>query len=139
MRHVGLAESIAMIAGGLGWELDEIKESIEPIVAKAHVKTEFATVEPGQASGVRQVGRGFSAGKELITLEFEASVDAPESYDAVYITGTPNMEVIIKGGTHGDIATAAVIVNSIHRVVEAPPGLITMKDLPIVCALGASA
>jgi len=62
-------------------------------------------------------------------------VGAKESYDAVYITGTPNMEVVIKGGTHGDIATAAMVVNSIPRVIEAPPGLMTMKDLPIVCAL----
>jgi len=134
-----LAESIAMIASGLGWELDQITESIEPIVAKAQVKTNFVTVEPGQAAGVRQVGRGIRAGEELIILEFEASVGAPESYDGVYITGTPDMEVIIKGGTHGDIATAAMVVNSVHRVIQAPPGLITMKDLPIVSALGASA
>ena len=100
------------------------------------MRTNFVTVEPGQAAGVRQVGKGIKAGKDLIILEFEASVGAPESYDAVYITGTPNMEVIIKGGTHGDIATIAIVVNSIHRVIDAPPGLITMKDMPIVSALG---
>ena len=33
LRHVGLAESIAMIASGLGWELDDISESIEPVIA----------------------------------------------------------------------------------------------------------
>ena len=136
LRHVGLTESIAMIASGLGWELDETTESIEPIVAKDQVKTNFVTVEPGQAAGVRQVGRGIRAGKELITLEFEASVGAPKSYDAVYITGVPNMEVTIKGGTHGDTATAAMVVNSVHRVVQAPPGLVTMKDLPVVSSQG---
>lgn len=136
LRHVGLAESVAMIASGLGWELDEITGSIEPIVARVRVKTNFVTVEPGQIAGVRQVGRGIRAEKELITLEFEASVGAPQSYDAVYITGVPNMEVTIKGGTHGDISTAAMIVNSVHRVVQAPPGLVTMKDLPVVSTLG---
>ena len=139
LKHVGLPESIAMVASGLGWELDDITETIEPIIAKTQVKTDFVTVKPGQAAGVRQVGRGSRAGKDLIILEFEASVGAPESYDAVYITGTPNMEVVIKGGTHGDIATTAMVVNSIHRVVDAPPGLITMKDLPVVSALGARA
>jgi len=136
LRHVGLTESIAMIASGLGWELDETTESIEPIVAKVQVKTNFVTVEPGQAAGVRQVGRGIRAGKELITLEFEASVGAPKSYDAVYITGVPNMEVTIGGGTPGDIATAAMVVNSVHRVIQAPPGLVTMKDLPVVSSQG---
>lgn len=139
LKHVGLPESIAMIASGLGWKLDELTESIEPVVAKAQVKTDFVTVEPGQAAGVRQVGRGIRAGEELVTLEFEASVGAPESYEAVYITGTPNLEVVIKGGTHGDIATAAIVVNSVHRVIDAPSGLVTMKDMPIVSALGLSA
>jgi len=136
LRHVGLIESVAMIAAGLGWELDDITETIEPVVAKTEVRTDFVTVKPGQAAGVKQIGYGWKDGKELITLDFQAYIGARESYDAVYIIGTPDMEVIIKGGTHGDVATAAVVVNSIKRVLEAPPGLLTMKDLPIVCAMG---
>jgi len=138
LKHVGLPESIAMVASGLRWKLDEITESIEPVVAKNQVKTNFVTVEPGQAAGVRQVGKGIRSGEELVTLEFEAYVGAPESHDTVYITGTPNLEVTIKGGTHGDIATIAMVVNSVQRVIDAPPGLMTMKDLPIVSALGVS-
>jgi len=137
LRHVGLAESIAMIAAGLGWELDNIRDEIEPIVAKSEIRSQYLTVKPGQAAGVKQIGRGLKGGQELITLDFQASLGAKESYDAVYITGTPNMEVVIKGGTHGDIATAAIVVNAISRVIEAPPGLLTMKDLPLViCAAG---
>jgi 4-hydroxy-tetrahydrodipicolinate reductase len=132
LRHVGLPESIAMVAAGLGWELDEVTESIEPVIAKERVWGGYITVEPGQAAGVRQVGRGFKGKEEMITLEFEAFLGAPESYDAVYLTGIPNMEVVIKGGIHGDIATAAMVVNAAHRVIEAPPGLLTMNDLPPV-------
>ncbi len=135
LRHVGLPESIAMIASGLGWELDEVTESIEPVIAKVQVRTDFVTVEPGQAAGIRQVGRGIRASQELVRLEFEASVGALDSYDAIYITGTPNIEATIKGGVHGDVATAAMVVNSVRRVIGAPPGLATMKDLPIVSAL----
>jgi 4-hydroxy-tetrahydrodipicolinate reductase len=132
LRHVGITESISMIAAGLGWKLDDITETIEPVIAKKRVKSQYITVESGQAAGVRQLGHGLRGKEEIITLEFEASLGAPESYDAIYISGTPNMEVVIRGGTHGDIATAAITVNSARRVVEAPPGLITMKDLPIV-------
>ena len=127
-----------MSAAGLGWELDDITETIEPIMAKNEFKSDYITVKPGQAAGVKQIGRGLKDGKELITLEFQAYIGAAESYDAIYISGTPNMEVIIKGGTHGDIATAAIIINSIPRVIAAPPGLITMKDLPIVPASDSS-
>jgi len=132
LRHVGLTESIDMIAAGLNWQLSQVTESIEPVIAREQVKTQYLTVEAGQVAGVRQVGRGFKNREELITLEFEASLGAPESYDAVYITGIPNLEVVMKGGTHGDIATAAIVVNAAHQVIEAPPGLVTMKDLPVV-------
>ena len=135
LKHVGLPESIAMIAAGLGWELDDITEIIEPVIADTEVRSNFITVKPGQVAGVKQVGRGCSDGKELITLDFQAYIGARESRDAVYITGTPDVEVIIKGGTNGDIATAAVVVNSIPRVIDAPAGLITMMDLPVVSML----
>jgi len=136
LKHVGLPESIAMVASGLGWELDDITETIEPVISQKKVETDFVTVEPGLAAGVRQVGKGIRDGEELVTMEFVAYVGAPESYDAVYITGTPDMEVVIKGGTHGDVATAAMLVNAVPRVIAAPPGFITMKDLPIVTARG---
>lgn len=132
LRHVGITESSHMIAAALGWKLDTVKESIEPVIAEEPVKSEYISVETGQAAGVRQVGLGYLAGKEVMRLEFEASLIAPESYDAVYITGTPNMEVVIKGGVHGDIGTASMVVNCAHRVVNAQPGLVTMNELPLV-------
>ena len=135
LRHVGLPESIAMIAAGLGWEMDDITETIEPVMLDTEVSSDFVTVRPGQAAGVRQVGYGLKGGEKAIIMDFQAYIGARESYDAVYITGTPDMEVVIKGGTHGDIATAAMAVNAVPRVVDAPPGLVTMKDLPIVRAL----
>jgi 4-hydroxy-tetrahydrodipicolinate reductase len=137
LRHVGLAESIAMIAAGLGWELDDIRDEIEPIMAEREVRSEYIAVKPGQAAGVKQIGRGLRQGRELITLDFQASLGAGESYEAVYIEGTPKMEIVIRGGTHGDIGTAAMVVNAARRVVAAPPGLVTMNDLPLVtCAAG---
>jgi hypothetical protein len=135
LKHMGLPESIAMIADGLGWQLDTIDETIEPIIAKTEITTGYITVQPGQAAGLRQIGKGIRSGEPVILLVFEASVGAPESFDALYIDGTPNLHMTIKGGTHGDIATATITVNCIHRVIEAPAGLTTMKDLPIVTSI----
>ena len=132
LRHVGLTESMYMIAAGLGWEMDNVTESIAPVIAKEPAQSQYITVKPGQAAGVRQVGLGYIGDKEVMRLEFEASLIAPESYDAVYITGTPGIEAVIKGGVHGDIGTASMVVNCAHRVVNAQPGLVTMNNLPLV-------
>jgi len=74
------------------------------------------------------VGCGWKKGAAVITLNFEAAIGAKEAYDAVFIKGSPNLEVVVKGGTHGDIATIAMLVNAIPKVIAAPPGLKTMKD-----------
>jgi len=131
IKHVGLPESVAMVADSLGLRVDQITETIEPKVATERVQTEFLTVEPGQAAGVHQIARGLSEGKELIYMELQMYVGAEDPADKVELQGHPNISLIIPGGSHGDIATASVAVNSIPVILEAPSGLRTSRDLPI--------
>ena len=131
VRHVGLRESITMIAESLGWTLSDYREEIEPVMAERDIQTPFLGVKAGSVAGVNQVGRGFVNGEERIRLQLVAYVGAPESHDTVDIEGTPNIHSTIAGGLHGDVATAALVVNSIHRVIHAPPGLLTPNNLPI--------
>jgi hypothetical protein len=131
VRHVGLRESITMIAVAFGWTLSDYQEIIEPVMATKDVTTPFLTAKKGSVAGVNQVGRGFVDGEERITLELVAYVGAPESHDTVHIEGTPNIRSTIVGGLHGDIATAAIVVNSIPRVIAAPPGLLTPNNIPM--------
>ena len=129
VRHVGLAESIAMIASALGWKLDKVTDEIVPKIATERVASEFLTVEPGFVSGLVQDGVGYRRGQALIRLHMEAYLGAPESFDAVRITGNPPLSMQIAGGVHGDVATAAIVVNSIPKVIQAAPGLRTMRDM----------
>jgi 4-hydroxy-tetrahydrodipicolinate reductase len=131
IKHVGLPESVAMVADSLGLAVDQITESIEPKVATERVQTEFLTVEAGQAAGVHQIARGLADGKELIYMELQMYVGAKDPADTVELTGHPNISLVIPGGSHGDIATASVAVNSIPAILEAPSGLRTSRDLPI--------
>src|SRR6516162_5135935 len=131
IKHVGLPESVAMVADSLGLRLDEITETIEPRVADARVQTEFLTVEAGQVAGVHQIACGLSEGKELVYMELQMYVGAKDPADTIELTGHPNISLVIPGGSHGDIATASVAVNSIPAILEAPSGLCTARDLPI--------
>lgn len=134
VRHVGLGESIALIAQGLGWKLDRIAEEIEPIMAESRVDMPDLEVKAGQVAGCRQVGRGSVNGREAIVLEMSMSVGASESFDRVVIEGARTIESMVKGGIHGDVATVSRLLNTVPIVVNVPPGLHTVADLPAVSA-----
>ena len=48
------------------------------------------------------------------------------------IDGSPSIDMTIKGGIAGDIATAAISVNAIPKVMSARPGVLTMRDIPLL-------
>jgi 4-hydroxy-tetrahydrodipicolinate reductase len=129
--HVGLLESINMIADGLGWKLDKAVELPPvPVIAKKKIKTGLGTVEPGKVAGLTSKAFAKKDGKEVITLEFCAHANVKKEYDEILIKGLPNIHEKIIGGVHGDIGTVAVTINTIPRAVKAPAGLLVMKDLP---------
>ena len=136
VRHVGLAESITMIADAMSWRLDKVTDEIAPKMADERVTSQFLTVEPGQVCGIIQDGVGYRKGQPIIKLHMEAYLGAPESFDAARITGNPNLSMKIAGGVHGDVATAAITVNSIPKILQAAPGLRTMRDMALPSYFG---
>jgi 4-hydroxy-tetrahydrodipicolinate reductase len=138
VRHVGLTESVAMIADALGWKLDRVTDEIQPKIASAPVESQFLRVEAGKVCGIVQDGVGYRDGRPVIVLHMEAHLGAPETYDSVRIEGSPALHVKAIGGYHGDIATHSIAVNSIPKVLEAPPGLHTMRSLALPSFAGGS-
>jgi len=133
--HVGLEQSIGMVAAALQWNLDKIQvDQVEPVVAKEEVRSEAIIVKKGQVAGLRQTAHGIMKRKDVITLDFQAYIGAKEEYDAITINGVPPVHQRISPCVHGDLATVAMIVNAIPKVINAPPGLLTMKDLPVPSA-----
>ena len=131
VRHVGLTESISMIADAMGWKLDTITDEIRPKIAEREVSSQFVTVERGRVCGLVQDGIGYRKGQPIITLHMEAYLGSPDTYDAVTVEGTPALSMKIAGGVHGDVATASITVNSIPKVIHGTPGFHTMRSLPI--------
>ena len=131
VRHVGLTESVAMLADALGWKLDRITDEIQPKIAQAPVESQFLKVAAGRVCGIVQDGIGYVSGEPRIALHMEAYLGAPETYDRVRIEGSPRLDVKSDGGYHGDVATASITVNTIPRVLAAAPGLHTMRSLAL--------
>jgi 4-hydroxy-tetrahydrodipicolinate reductase len=137
VRHVGLTESVSMIADALGWKLDRITDEIQPKITDETVSSEFLAVDAGFVCGIVQDGIGYRDGLAVITLHMEAYLGAPESFDAVEITGSPALKMKMAGGVHGDVATASITVNSIPKILDVAPGLHTMRDMPLPSFFGA--
>lgn len=131
IKHMGLKESLMMVAAGLGVEFESVTdERIHPIVANREVVTQYLRVAPGQVAGVHQTIYG--KGRIDVSLELRMYVGAEDvAADRVVVRGVPDVEMEIKGGVHGDRATAAMVVNSIPRIVQARCGVLTMDDIPI--------
>lgn len=133
--HVGTRESVAMIADALGWNLDKIRETPpEPIIAKEPVKNTFKPVMPGQMLGYTTIGEGLKDGKVVIKLNIRGDGGLKEGYMEYNIEGAPSFTVKV-GEILGDWETAHVMVNMIPRVINAEPGLLTMKDMPLISAV----
>lgn len=138
VRHVGLAESIAMIAEALGWKLDRVTDHIKPKIADEPITSGSITVERGHVSGMVQEGVGYRKGKAVVTLHMEAYLGAADPHDEIRIAGTPSLVVRAAGGVHGDLATTAIVLNSIPKILQAPPGLRTMRDMVLPSFAGSA-
>jgi 4-hydroxy-tetrahydrodipicolinate reductase len=125
--HVGLKESCWLLAEALGWRLDALEETIEPV-----------TGADGNAIGMQQTAQGTLGGRVVIDALVHMSAGAERPRDEIEIAGAPPVRMVIEGGVQGDLATAAVVVNAVPRVLAAAPGLITMLDVPPAAGRGAS-
>ena len=132
LGHVGLRESAQALAATLGWGLSRLDETIEPVIAKQTTPSGLGDIPAGGVTGLRQTAIGHRDGRVVVSLTLEMAVGLPDMRDDIRISGDPDLHLIVPGGLHGDVATAAIVVNAIQRVREASPGLRVMADLPPV-------
>lgn len=127
--HAGFRESAALVASCLGWPTDDIRETCEPVVADAAIKTDHFSVEPGQTRGLHQIVRVFDGATEVIELDLTMALADPNPHDLVRIEGDPVIEFEARAGVAGDTATVASLVNVVPRLLAATPGVKLMTDL----------
>lgn len=129
--HAGLRESLALVAHALGWRLDAIRETAEPVIAARPLQTEFFAVAPGQVCGIHQRATGVVDGRDRLELDLQMFLGAPDPRDVVSISGRPGLRVRIDGGVAGDDATVAALVNTVPRLLAASPGLRLLNELAL--------
>ena len=144
---------IKMLAAGLGVDVDEIREVHERQPAKADLDLGFGVVEAGTTAALRFEVQGIVDGEPKIVVEHVTRLAdelAPEwpqpaghSGYRVIVRGNPNytcdVQMMGDDGDHntaGLVGTAARIVNAVPAVCDAPAGLLSTLDLPLVTGRG---
>ncbi|MHA7652142.1 NAD(P)H-dependent amine dehydrogenase family protein [Mycobacterium sp. ML4] len=149
---LGYFETLDMVAGMLGAELDSKEAFVENAVATKRLDLGWATYEAGTVGGQRRTYRGLLHGRPVVELAicWTMSSDGldpqwtdPEGFSIV-IDGQPYVDATIRFGHPGQDAmtvlmdsTAVAAVNAIPFVCDAEPGVITPVDLPITGSRGA--
>lgn len=133
--HIGFPESINLIADAIGWEIDEIVETREPIVTSVPRETPHVKVAPGDVCGCRHVGRGYSKGELKIELvhpqQIHPELEGVKTGDYITIVGDPGIHMSNVPEIPGGKGTYASIGNYIPLILHAPSGILTVTDLPI--------
>ena len=137
--HVGFAESVGMMAEGLGLSIDSFTQDMDPIVTDVDRKSPYGFAAAGQVAGVSMTASACIDGKEIIYMDHPQQIE-PEQVgvqtgDYVIIKGTPDVNMVNSPEIEGGKGTIAMCANMIPQVINAEPGLHTMLTLPVPRAI----
>ncbi|MBI5494288.1 MAG: Gfo/Idh/MocA family oxidoreductase [Deltaproteobacteria bacterium] len=128
--HVGLRDSMDLVARGLNWTLSDYRESIVPVVARETMKTPVGLLERGQIRGATQRARGYVDGVERISYHLEIAAGSENARDEIHIQGTPPIRAHIPGGCSGDEATVSGVMAAVPFALFARPGMRLPTEMP---------
>ncbi len=89
LGHVGLTESCALTALGLGLDCDDFEEEIVPVIADEDIEGGAFKVKKGQVAGIHQTAIGLSDSQEKVRLELTIALGAEDPGDRIEIEGEP--------------------------------------------------
>lgn len=137
--HVGFPESVNMITDALGWKLEKVTQSMDPIFTDVDRKSKYGFAAAGNVAGVAMKANGYVDGEVKIEMDHPQQIE-PEQVgvqtgDYVIIKGTPNINLANTPEVPGGIGTIAMCVNTIPQIINARPGLHTMITIPVPRAI----
>ncbi|MGB3354208.1 MAG: dihydrodipicolinate reductase [Mycobacterium sp.] len=144
------AQSMYMIADGLGVSIDSVTSEVEAAVATEDIPHDEGTIPSGTVAAQRHEWTAWVGGQPLIVFHaiyvtagpdrLEPAWDWGETRYEIVIDGDPPTELTLKGVRQPDGSmkhpgydwTAMGAINAIPDVCDAPPGWHTHLDLGLI-------
>ncbi|MDT5218222.1 MAG: hypothetical protein QOF15_327 [Mycobacterium sp.] len=144
------AQSMHMIADGLGVKIDEVTADLKAAVAAADIAHELGSIPRGTVAAQHHEWTAWVDGRPLIIFHAIYTTCGPESLDPpwdwgrtryqIVIDGDPPTELTLEGAAQpdGTIAhpgynwTAMGAINAIPDICDSPPGWFTHLDLGLI-------
>lgn len=137
LGHAGFPQSMSIVARGLHIPIDDIDEIIDPVISEVDVQLPSGAILPaGTSAGVIQTYTARSAGANWFTSVFRGHVRpdvvdwAPQDTIEFWRDGALERQITINPGLPAQAGSQAIIANSVERVIAAPPGWLTVAELP---------
>ncbi|NNL64842.1 MAG: dihydrodipicolinate reductase [Myxococcales bacterium] len=148
--------SLHALAGALGFTLDAVRERIERHPLERDVTVGGETLRRGSQGAFRFEVLGMVGEQARLVVEHVTRIvddTAPQwpraegmGHHQVLVRGRPDIRLTLEcmgpGGDHvagGNAAAAARLVHAIPWLAEAPPGLLSGADLPLIAGRGSFA
>jgi hypothetical protein len=146
-------ESMALLADGLGVEVEKYTTEFDVAVAKRDLVVRSGQIPAGTVGGMRHEWIAWSGGEKVIVFrsfwKMDDDLDPDWGYGSikysVLIEGEPSTRISLEPsrahptgdeGYWGRVWTAMNAINAIPAVCAAAPGIHTHLDLPLVRPLG---
>ena len=136
--HMGMPESIAMLAEHLGIAIDRVEEDWQTETAAFPVDSgtpSLGMIEPGRVIGITQTGTGRRGTEAVVTMRLVMYYQ-PERFgidvaDTIDIEGAHHLRASIRPAALSLFGAANTVVNATHDVLDAPAGLFSILDASI--------
>lgn len=128
--HVRRGEIVCLISHSGDLRLACVAEHQDPVTADHDVEASGLRDPRGYSKGIHGWGIGYMGNREVIRVELHAYIGAPE-YDEIIIEGPLGTIKWRSTGTPGDMGTVSIVLNTVEKVLDLPPGLRLMTELSL--------